>query len=523
MELNQAKIQERLRKTGKKLDYYKPRFIVPGQREGEAVDIHTVGRILQSVNNMMFSTEYIDPIEGAYQQFSDFCTKEGIDYQQFAESGVGYSDVSNLPGRSTEDISIIMAITSLEAYLVASRAMTQPEDSISYQDIIAMNDAGGVHSGDVINGAFNPPNLDLELALEGVEMSNAAAISGSEVFNFGGPIVAGGVLVNFAASTGNISGRDYNRDGILQWSHDDPSAANTTAAPVIAINYGTGVITVNGNIPADKIHIIATRDSNADGNGSGIVRIKPEFPTTLLQATPRNIILESSISAEAYRNKMLASAISAGMTVNMAEESFRLVMNSYLAYLNRVFAQLNVSAAELAKLDQPGGNYVEGDISGYSIGNSFSNTKDDILDDFIIRMATQLQLNCGSGPTAILVGPMGAAKLGNNKRSFVPSPSFYQDIDSLAGTYNGIPVIRHRIVEKGTKVGTGFVPVSMIHKDPQGRAAPAFFGEYLSPSSSTAAVNFLNPTQYSKSLFSFIGTKIVVPRLACAGRLKIVA
>jgi len=520
MTLNKQVIDSKLANAGRKLEYYRPRFNVPGQREGDAVNVHTVGRILQCVQNMLFSSEWVDPVEKAYEQFGDYCREQGI-YENFASAGTGYSDVSNLPGRSAEDISIIMAITSLEAYLVASRALSQPEDSISYQNIIAMNTTGGVQEGEVVHGPFSPPNLNPDLALEGVDMDVPAGTN--PVLSFGGPLVHGGVLVKITDATGNMSGRDFNRDGIVQWSFDDPNAANTTTPPVVSINYNTGAVTLQGNIAANKIKVTATRDSHADHEGTGIIRVKPEFPTTLLTCAPRNIILESNIASESYRNKMLSASIAAGMTVNLAEESFKLVLNSYLTYLNKTFVQLNISAAELAKLDQPGGNYVEGDISGYSIGTSFSNTKDDILDDFFLRMSTQLLLNCGSGPTCVLVGPMGATKLGNNKRSFVPGPAFHQDIDSLVGTYAGIPVIRHRSVELANKVGTGYVPVIMIHKDPQGRAAPAFFGEYLSPASSTAAINFLNPTQYSKSLFSFIGTKIVIPRLACAGRLKILA
>lgn len=506
-------INAKLKNVGAKLNAKRDKLIIPGQRDEEAFGIHTTGRILQATKNSYFSGSYFDPVEIMFSQIEE----EMGNQEEF--SGVGYSAVAEGPSRSAEDITIITAIVSLLPYLAIERAMSDPEASISYENIVAMNDHGLVHKGDIIQGPFKPSNIDVDLSLQ-TASATAAAGSGATV-QFQAPIVKGGVLITYTYDTGKtLTARDYGKAGSVEWT-GDAAAITSLDLPGVAIDYDAGRVTLTGTIVADTIQVQAALDGMADDTGDSTIRAKPEFPTTILVAEPKNIILESSLSAEAYRNKMLMSAIEAGMSVNVAETAFRQLMQAYIAYVNKMLVSAIISAGELAKLDQPSGAYIEVDISSYALATSYSDTKNDLVDDFVLRLNTQLMAACGSGASCILVGTIGATKLGNVKNSFVKAPSFMQDVDGYIGTYMGIPVVRHRLVDRASE--TKYANVYALRKDPSGKAGPIAFGEYTAPVTTDNALNFKNPTQYAKSLFSFVGVKIILPQLVAAGRIKYAA
>lgn len=511
---SKGNLQSKLQIVGQKLNAKRDKLIIPGQRDEEAFGLHTTGRILQATKNAYFSGSYYDPVEIMFSQIED-----EIGSEEMFSGGVGYSAVSQGPSRSAEDITIVTSIVSLLPYLAIERAMSDPEASISYENIVAMNDHGAVEAGDIVNGPFKPSNLDADLSLQTV--SQKAAAGTNATVQFGAPIVKGGVLITYEYNTNKtVSARDYGKAGTVEWQ-GDAAAIGSLTLPGVSIDYDAGKVVLTGTIVADTITVQVALDAPADSTGDSILRVKPDFPTAILVAEPKNIILESSLSAEAYRNKMLVSAIEAGMSVNVAETAFRQLMQAYIAYVNVLLVKSIISAGELAKLDQPSGNYVEVDISSYALATSYSDTKNDLLDDFVLALNTQLMSACGAGATAILVGTIGATKLGNVKNSFIKSPSFMQDVDGYIGTYMGIPVVRHRFVDRVS--AAQYANVYAIHKDPSGKAGPVAFGEYTAPVTTDNALNFKNPTQYAKSLFSFVGAKIILPNLVAAGRIKYTA
>lgn len=520
--MTKQNLDAKLNLLGQKIQAKKAELIIPGQRDEEAFSVHTAGRLIQQAKNSFFSGKYFDPVEIMFSQLEEEVGKEAM----FA--GLGYSDVSEAPARSAEDITIITAIVSLLPYLAIERSLSNPEDSISYENLVAMNSHGQVKEGDVVVGSFTPSNLKVDLSYQSNELTAAAGTNAT--LNFSAPIVKGGVLVTYlydksGDSTKKLVGRDSKESGIIDWRVEGPDEGQAVASlanvPAVSINYGTGVVTLTGTIAADTITVKATVDSAADNAGSSILRVKPEYPTVVLKAEPKNIILESSLSSESYRNKMLLNAIEAGMTVNVAETAFRQLMQAYIAYVNVLLTQSIISAGELAKLDQPNGDYIEVDISSYALATSFADTKNDMMDDFILRLNTQLMSVCNSGASCILVGTIGAVKLGNVKNSFVKAPTFMQDVDGYIGTYMGIPVVRHRLVDSVS--ASKYANVYALYKSPDGKAGPVAFGEYTAPVTTDNALNFKNPEQYAKSLFSFVGVKIILPRLVAAGRIKYAA
>lgn len=516
MTVTKQSLQDRLNIVGQKVAAKKDKFIVQGQRDEEAFGIHTTGRILQAAKNSYFSGQYYDPVEIMFSQIEN--ENKGTE-AMFA--GGGYSAVSQGPSRSAEDITIVTAIVSLIPYLAIERAMSDPEASISYENIVAMNNHANVKAGDVVVGPFSPSNMDLDLSLQTAEL--AAAAGTNATLSFGAPIVKGGVLVQWlldpADPTTAVTARDYGKAGSVDWKIPETGLSGATL-PAVAINYDTGVVTVTGTIAADQLTVKAALDGTEDETGNSIQRVSPEYPTAILKAEPKNIILQSSLSAESYRNKMLQNAIEAGMTVNVAETSFRQLMQAYIAYINILLVSSVVSAGELSKLDQENGDYVEVDISSYALNSSFAETKNDLLDDFILRLNQQLLNLCGVGATCIVVGSVGGVKLGNVKGSFVKGPNFMSDVDGFIGTYMGISVVRHRYIDRVS--AAGYANVYVLHKDPSGKAGPVAFGEYTAPVTTDNALNFRNPEQYAKSLFSFVGAKVIVPQLVAAGRIKTV-
>lgn len=514
MTVSKQSIENKLSKVGQKINAKKDKFLIQGQRDEEAFGIHTTGRILQATRNSFFSGKYYDPVEIMFSQLEEEQGNEAM----FASGG--YSAVSQGPSRSAEDITIVTSIVSLIPYLAIERAMSDPEASISYENIVAMNNHGAVNAGDVIQGPFTASNLDLDLGLQTATLAVAAGTNAT--LSFGAPIVKGGVLVTYKYDstdpTKELTARDYGKSGSVDWKG---LAGNLTGVdiPGVAINYDTGVVTLTGTIAADTITVQAALDGTEDDTGNSIQRATIDYPTAILKAEPKNIILQSSLSAEAYRNKMLMNAIEAGMTVNVAETAFRQLMQAYISYVNLLLVRGIVDAGELAKLDQPSGQYVEVDISSYALSSSFSETKNDLLDDFVLRLNQQLMNACGSGATCIVVGSVGAVKLGNVKGSFTKAPSFMSDVDGFIGTYMGsIPVVRHRYIDRVS--AANYANVYVLHKDPSGKAGPIAFGEYTAPVTTDNALNFKNPEQYAKSLFSFVGCKIIIPQLVAAGRIK---
>jgi len=505
--LNKTKYNEFMNRVGKKLSYMQGKMVSPWRNE-ESVRIHTIGRILQACKNLYFSSsgDIYDPVESVYRGFS-----------------VGYGDVAGLEARGVEDITILGAILSIVPYLSIERSMDAPEQSITYQVLKAMNSVGGLTAGDIARSPFAPHNLNINLELRTV--SSVLTVGASGTASFGAPIVKGGVLVKIQGdgtnTVGTLEGKDLNKDGVIHWIYTSkPSGTLVSIPDSVAIDYDAGTVTVTPVQDKATTTVYATIDGTADSDGSGILRVKPSFETTILKATPNNVILESSLESEAYRNKMLQNAIDAGMTIDMGEIAFRQLLEMYVDYINYRVAASTISAGELAKTTHQGGNYIEIDVSAYDNGNytQFSSTKDDRINKFILSANAHLMKISDRGATAILVGIEGANQLANVAGRFVEGPNFGTTADGFVGTYNNIPVIRHRAVDLASE--SKYANIYLVHKTPDGKAAPTAFGEYLPLYSTKQVLNFNNPTQFAQALFGYVGTKTIVPNLVTAARIK---
>lgn len=517
MLLSKKGLEKRMGAVGAKLEKVKSRLIVPGQRNEECVQMHVSSRILKNAENAYFSGKYQDPIRIGFENLA----KELGNSAEFSGYGgnAPYSDgQGSYPARGAEDISIFAAMASLEAYLVAPRSLSAPDDSVSYENIVSMTDRGNLKKGDVVTGPFSPFNLNTDLAPYTQEFK-------ADVTNitFGNPIAKGGVLVTVTDGDATkpktlLIGRDNDPSqvGVIQWSVPADAPAYTSAPPIVTINYTGGVVTLGAAITNGTITLVA--DPITDATGGSITRVRPDYPTVVIHSIQRDIILESSQSAESYRNKMLASQIAGGMTVDVGAQALREITEAHVGDLNRLFVSGIVKAGEISKLDNPNGSYIEGDITAWSLQSSQSGTYDKMIDQFILDMQAQLLTTTGHGASFILVGPIGLTKIALNKTSFVPGPAFVSDVDAFVGTYNAIPVIRHRAVDLLT-AGKTRSRVYMGYKDPSGRAAAVLWGEYLGPSTTSVALNFANPQEYSRGLFSYSGIACPLPNLVVAGEI----
>jgi len=511
--MNTGKYQEFMSRVGAKLAKVQDKMVMPGLRNEEAVKVHTIGRILQSSKNFFFSQsgDVFDPIESVYTGFS-----------------AGYSDVSGLEARGIEDITILGSVLSLIPFLAIERSMDSPEQTITFQKLIAMNAQTGISAGDTLLHPFQPMNLNVDLKLKTVTL--IIGTGASSVGSFSGPIVKGAVLVRLVGNGlvggvyGTLEGRDYSKDGVITWKYTDKTDPSTGATliqvPTVTINYEAGTVTVAPVLATEVCTAIATVDGSSDADGSSILRVKPKFDTAVLIATPNNIILESSLESEAYRNKMMQNAMDAGMTMNMGEIAFKQLLEMYVKYVNNRLVSGILSVGALALVDQPSGAYIELDMSSYGL-TSYAPTKDDMVQNFYLRMNTQLQRSSDHGVSAIVTGIEGANILANVMGRFKADPAFDQNVDGYVGTYNNVPVIRHRLVDLASEAK--YINFYFIHKTPDGKAGPVAFGEYLPLYSTKQVLNFNNPTQFAQALFSYMGVKEVVPSLCAAGRIKYLA
>lgn len=489
--LSKQSYNEYLGNVGQKLEKVVGKMIIPNQRDEEAVRVHTVGRLLQASKNFYFSRggEKFDPMESFYAGFS---------------AGSGFGDVEGLASRGTEDISILSAVLSLTPFLAIERSLDSPEQNISFQYLSAMNSIGGINEGDVVQTPFAPPPLDVDVALQGVTIP----LEDEGTVSFGAPLVKGSVYVK----NGKAEGRDYDKNGRVAWTGEGKDALT------VDVNYDAGTVTIAGSV-ADGT-VFATIDSTKSTSGEGILRLKPDYDTTLLVTTPRNLILESSLAAEAYRNKMLQNSIDAGMTLDLGEQAFRQVLQAYLAYINRLLVAGIINCGEVARANQ-GGKFVEEDITGYTVSGSFAPTKDDIVQRFFLNLNAALLKSSGFGATCIITGVEGANILANVAGKFVSTPDFFSSVDGYVGTYNNIPVIRHRLVDKHQEAK--WANVYIIYKSADGKAGPLAMGEYLPVYATRPVMNFANPSQYAQALFSYLGVKDIVSTLCAVGRIKYIA
>lgn len=124
------------------------------------------------------------------------------------------------------------------------------------------------------------------------------------------------------------------------------------------------------------------------------------------------------------------------------------------------------------------------DLTDYLLSSSQAQTKNDFVNQAMLKLNKKLQTRTGKGATAIIVDSEAAVVLGNCSTYFNGNPTFDNNLDGMIGTYRGLPVIRHHFLDNildDQENGKVYGFVGMLYKSPDGQAAPTMFGEYLPP------------------------------------------
>lgn len=504
-----------IERIGTKVQKCMSRLVIPGQRNAEAVATHLAPAIIQSAKNQYVNTNGDvggDTISQMYAYFSS----------------MGMSDVSANATRGTEDITILAAVKSIAAYIAMDRSMDDESVSISYNQIVAVQDhsSSGLLEGDKVYDQFSEVPAGLSMNMSRVEKT--ATAGSANTISFGAKIVPNYVNITVQGDGENTYGKLLGKDdgkGNMSWTYEDTTAvedATLVTIPtdvVISYNEGTVIFTASANTTTK---VSATIDALADNTGSSILRVKgSSYLTAVLHAESENIVLESNSEAAAYRNKALMAQLEAGIAVDMAKQTFRQVLDMYVEYLNLRLVKAVISAGAYAISGQPSATYISEDITGVTTATTNPAVVGYKVKSFIEALNSQLLKACKHGITAIVTGFEGARILATVSKEYVDfqkAPTYDTDSDGFVGTANGIPVIRHHVIDASQT--TKYADFYALYKDASGKVAPVAMGTYLPLYVTEKAGNFSNPIQYAQGLFSSLAIQSVVPQLVAVGRIQ---
>lgn len=87
-----------------------------------------------------------------------------------------------------------------------------------------------------------------------------------------------------------------------------------------------------------------------------------------------------------------------------------------------------MSTAETISNFYADGSCLELDLTDYLLATSEAATKNDIINQYMLKLNKELQTACNYGYTALLVDSEAAVILGNNKERFIANPTFNQTL-----------------------------------------------------------------------------------------------
>lgn len=451
-------------------------------------------RIAQSAENLYYAlgSEVNEPVNAMFRNFSET---------------PGMNDVSNVAGVDILDISIQATQQSVMGYIVSERAMTKPIDTAWYQTLVATNDAGGFNKGDVVFSPFKPQGTSLNLG----SLVKTGKVEGGKA-ELGKALVKKCVTLVAKDDAGNVlaTGSDLKGDGVIYFD-----AGNVCDSA--KVNYETGLIEVE-NATAATIEVTANIERTGEVDGSSTLKVKPSTEIITLRAKPNRIILENNFEDNAYMNKQMADLANLGVQMDFGKRSINHLLQVFTYYLD--MNAVTVTAGAMLKQ----GAAVELDLTDYLVSSSQAATKNDIVNQHILRLNKKLMDKTGKGSTYYLVDGEGAIVLGNNSQYFVGNPAFDTSLDGLIGTYRGVPVIRHHALDgilndAGSTEKYGFIGAG--YKSPDGQAAVGMYAEFLPPYSVVPALNYHNPSQFAQSMHSMSTTEELVPEFGAFMKVRV--
>lgn len=416
-------------------------------------------------------------------------------------SGSSYGDVSDVSTVGAIDVSIISATMSLVPYLAIDRSMSNPVDTIFYSNLTAVNSAGGVNEGDTVAGNFKAPNPNVTLG-PNYQTLTGTGTGADLVLDFAREILPGTVTLAYTPDGGSeFVGRDFDSDGKIYFSGSDK---------VATVNYQTGEVTISSANNNDTAAVTALPDYSGEESGSGILKVKADHVPVQLVTEPRNVIFEENAHSNAYISKILANASQVGSGADQSIVHFQRITNTYIEDINRKLIILLKGIADAV------GGMSTLNLATYTT-DSYSSTKDDLVDRFFINMRTTLLSRTGQSATVCVTSTKGAAELQSLDSKFVSAPSFYTMQNGLVGTYDGVPIFRNNYLDAVETANSA--EFYMATKLPDNSSGTMAFGEYLPLTSTPTVGNHSNPLQRSTGFFAQVGEKVIEGTVCQKGRI----
>jgi hypothetical protein len=455
--------------------------------------VNTLATVMGVANNFYDRDRGFDPVADRIANFSG------------GDGGESYGNVSLVQTMGALDVTIMTLANSLIPFIAVDRPMANPTDTIYFNNLVAVNTAGGVSAGDELMNNFMPPNPNVNLGPATVSLNLTSTGTTSQTVNFSEYLVAGTVQVTLVRGGVTYTAQDFNKDGNLFFG------GGLGVSGVVA--YSTGLVTFSSGLAnADAIVVNALLDTTADSTGTNILKVRSEHIASQLVSQPKQFIFEENEHANMYMNRIAAIAQKAGGITDYRELYFSRLTNMYIEDINRDLVKILVAIGAAVQT-------VTLDLSQYGSGAGFAMTKDDLISKFFINLRTDFISRTSVAATVCVVGTQGSALLESHATKWTPAPNFYSQLNGFIGTFNGVPIYRHNYLD--TIQTAGFADFYMGAKLPDNSSGTMVFGEFL-PLVQTATVgNVTNPLQKSTGWFSQVGIKAIQNTLVSHGKVTL--
>lgn len=482
----------------------------------------TTAMVGEAARNLEILTGGLDTFSEAVKHFSK---RGGADkVKQFARGETnmpafssvgtgGMSSVQNLQTVSAIDITIQMLIYSFLPWIAIERPMNDSTTTISWRQVVATNSAAGVEKGETLIGNFNVENsaMDLSTPIKSISATGAGEVL---AINFGAQLYEGTVLCTLTDTTDadnpkTVVGKDYN--GVVAFP------GYTTA---FNVNYETGVVTSAAEVPATQtIEAQAMVDMWADKAAPNVVRSTSQMRSVQMVSRESGIIMEDSVDRMMFILKTLDQS---GGAMSLEQYMSQMMFDLYVAYVNNLLMiGIHTRSAQLEGTEAL--NELTVDLTTY--GSQIiadPSRKYDELNSLTTSADAQMLRTVNKGVTAWVVGSKICSIMASDKFRFKKSDTYNVQMNTLAGVYDGKPVLRHQYIDRYIDMtDNGFGNGFGVHRDPNGEVGFMAYGEYLPIHTSDNVYNYANPLQFAKALVAQIGTKIIEPGLCVRFRFKV--
>jgi len=478
--------------------------------------------VVRAAHNLEMLTNGIDPVAEGVKSFSK--KKENADnVKQFSNTSEtvmpafegtgdqGVSSVSNLQTVSAIDITLQVLIYSFLPWLAVERTMDSSTVTASWRKAVALNNAGNVNKGDTLIGQFSPENSNLNL-LTPIKTLSETGAAAQMVLNFGAQLYKGTILVTLTKGGNTLIGKDYN--GVVAFPGDTTS---------FLVDYETGTLTSADSISAEySVNAQAMIDMWASSTNPQVVRTSLKMDSVQLVSRETGIVMEDSIDRIMFILKTLDEA---GDQLSYEAYMSQMMYDLYLAFVNNLLMiGIHTRAAQLEGTQELSDYTV--DLSSY--GSQIiadPSRKYDELATLTEGLNAHMLSTANVGVTAWVVGSKICKLMAADKFRFKKSDTYHTQMNTLAGTYDGIPVLRHEYIDQlidGTDAD-GYGNIFGVFRDPNGEAGFMMYGEFLPIHTTDNVYNFANPLQFAKALCSQIGTRIIEEKCCVRGKFRVTA